>query len=62
MKEKYGMHRGECGLDIASINDDIVIFVMQVLACKLLRKCHRDQVPTGVIAATEKCAAGVQMN
>jgi glutamate synthase domain-containing protein 2 len=35
---------------------------MQVLACKLLRKCHKDQVPTGVIETTEKCVTGVQMN
>jgi hypothetical protein len=49
MKEKYDTHRGARGLDVVSINDDSVRFVMQVLACKLLRKCHRDQVPTGVI-------------
>jgi hypothetical protein len=54
--------RGACGLDVASINDDTVWFMMQVLACKLLRKCRKDQVPTGVIATTEKCVAGVQMS
>jgi hypothetical protein len=62
MKEKYGTFRGAHGLDVASINDDTVRFATQVLACKLLRKCHKDQVPAGVIAATEKCTAGVMMN
>jgi hypothetical protein len=42
MKEKYNMQRGVCGLDVAIINDDFVRFVVQVLACKLLMKCHRD--------------------
>jgi hypothetical protein len=46
----------------ASINDDTIRFVTQVLACKLLRKCCKDQVPAGVIEATEKCIAGVMMN
>jgi len=49
MEEKYGTHRGAHIFDIANINDDTVIFATQVLACKLLRKCCRDQVPTGVI-------------
>jgi hypothetical protein len=52
----------ECGLDVASISDDCVKFAMQVLACKLLRKCRRDQVPAGAITVTEKCVEGVQMN
>jgi hypothetical protein len=55
-------HRGACSLDVASINDDTVRFATQVLACKLLRKCCKDQVPIGVIAIAEKCVAGVQMN
>jgi hypothetical protein len=35
---------------------------MQVLAYKLLHKCRKDEVPVVVIAATEKCSEGVQMN
>jgi hypothetical protein len=34
----------------------------QALACKLLRKCRKYQVPTMVIAAAEQCVEGVQMN
>jgi hypothetical protein len=62
MKEKFDMYRGACGLDVASINDECIRFAMQVLACKLLRKCCKDQVSTGVIATMEKCVEGVQMN
>jgi hypothetical protein len=62
MKDKYGTYRATRRLDVASINDYFLIFAMQVLAFKLLRKCRKDQIPEGVIAAVEKCAAGVQMN
>jgi hypothetical protein len=36
MKEKFDTFRGKRGLDVKSINDKNVRFVMQVLACKLL--------------------------
>jgi hypothetical protein len=49
-------------LDVKNISDDNVQFAMQVLACKLLHKCRKDEVPTAVIAAVEKCIEGVQMN
>jgi hypothetical protein len=54
MKEKFDTYRGLCGIDVASINDKCVRFVMQVLACKLLRKCCKDQVSEGVIETMEK--------
>jgi hypothetical protein len=38
MKDKYGMHKEACILNIARINSDSVKFAMQVIACKLLRK------------------------
>jgi hypothetical protein len=62
MKEKFQTFRGKRGLDVKSINDKNVRFVTQVLACKMLRKCHKDEVPVAVIAAIEKCMEGVQMN
>jgi hypothetical protein len=46
MKEKYGTHRAVHGLDVARINDDSFSFVTKVLACKLIKKCHRDHVST----------------
>jgi hypothetical protein len=46
MKEKYGTFREVRRLDVTSINDDTIRFVTQVLACMLLRKCRKYQVPT----------------
>jgi hypothetical protein len=45
-----------------SIKDDTVRFVTQVLACKLLRKCHKDQVSVRFITTMEKFTSGVMMN
>jgi hypothetical protein len=62
MKEKFNMFRGELGIDVESINDKCVRFATLVLDCKLLRKCHNDQVSIGMIVAMDKCVEGIQMN
>jgi hypothetical protein len=41
MKEKFHTFCGQRGLDVASICDLMVRFVMQALACKLLRKVQK---------------------
>jgi hypothetical protein len=41
-------------LDVAIISDDVVRFAMQVLTCKLLRKCQKDEVSAAVIETMEK--------
>ena len=62
MKEKFGMFMEVHGLKILSINDDCVKFAMQVLSCKFLRKCRREQVPAGAIGTIEKCVKDVKMS
>jgi hypothetical protein len=62
MKEKFQTHRGKQGLDVKNINNKNVRFAMQVLACKLLCKCKKDEVPAVVIEVVEKCVEWVQMN
>jgi hypothetical protein len=62
MREMFHTHREQRGLDVTGICDLKIRFVTQVLACKLLRKCIKYQVPTTVIVVTEKCVEGVQMN
>jgi hypothetical protein len=61
-REKFHTHRGVCGLDIERICDPTVRFAAQVFSFKLLRKCRKHQVPARVIAKTEKCVKGIQMN
>jgi hypothetical protein len=34
---------------------------MKILACKLLRKCRREEIPAGVVAVAAQCAEGTTM-
>jgi hypothetical protein len=54
MKEKFNTFRGKRGLDVCSISDDVVRFLVKVLACKLLRKCQKDEVLIAIITAAKK--------
>jgi len=62
MKDNFDTFRGKRGMDVRNINDKNVRFAMQVLACKMLRACRKDEVSTVVIATTKKCIARVPMN
>lgn len=56
MKAKYKLEKWKRGYVIASIKDRGVRVVTQLLASKLMRKCHVDEVPASVIALAGKCA------
>lgn len=43
------------------INDDNIKFVTQLMACKFLRKCHKDKCPTVAVKEAEMCVTGVKM-
>jgi hypothetical protein len=58
MREKFHIVRGVHRLDVPSIYDPTIRIVTQVLTCKLLKKCRKDQVPTSVIVVAEKCVEG----
>lgn len=59
---KYDMTRGKWGFVVQHINDPSVLFAIQVLTYKLLRKFQKEEVSIGVILAPTKCLLGVQMN
>jgi hypothetical protein len=56
MKKTYGTERGSCGIIIKMINDASTWMARKLMACKLLRKCHKEEVPMGVVIATTQCA------
>ena len=62
LKEKYDLIRDTKGFAIASINDYTIWFTAKVLSTKLLRKMRQNQCITGMVVASELCAAGVQLN
>jgi hypothetical protein len=43
---------------IRKINELEMRFVIKLMACKLLRNCHKEEAPTGVIAAVAQCVKG----
>jgi hypothetical protein len=62
MKKKYDTDRGTRGIIIKRINDAATQLGAKVLACKLLRKCRREEVPAGVVAVAAQCAEGTSMS
>jgi hypothetical protein len=62
MKKKYGTARGTRGIIIKWINNAATQLGAKILACKLLRKCRKEEVPAGVIAVAAQCAEGTSMS
>jgi hypothetical protein len=58
MKKKYDTARGTRGIIIKWINNPTTQLGIKILACKFLRKCHKDEVPAGVIAIAAQCTEG----
>jgi hypothetical protein len=58
MKKKYDTDRGTRGIIIKRINDVMTQMATKILACKLLRKCRKEEVPAGVVAVAAQCVEG----
>jgi hypothetical protein len=62
MKKKYGIARGTRGIIIKWIKNAVTQLGKNILACKLLRKCHKDEVPSGVIVVVAQCKEGTSVS
>jgi hypothetical protein len=62
MKKNYGTDRGTKGIIIKRINDATTQLGAKILACNLLRKFHREEVPVRVIVVAAQCAEGTSMS
>jgi hypothetical protein len=62
MKKKYGTARGTRDIIIKRINNATTQLGAKILACKLLRKYRREEVPAGVIAIAAQCVEGTSMS
>jgi hypothetical protein len=62
MKKKYGTARGTRVIIIKWVNNTATQLGANILACKLLRKCRKEEVPAGVIAVADQCAEGTSMS
>jgi hypothetical protein len=62
IKAKYGTKRGNRGIGISDINDPTMRFATRPLGYKLMSKCRKEEVPTGVVEAATQCAKGSSMS
>jgi hypothetical protein len=58
INNKYGTDRGSMGMIIKQIIEPTMIFATKLMACKILRKCHKEEAPAGVIVAVVQCTKG----
>jgi hypothetical protein len=49
MKNKFNTDKGSRGLIINRINEHVTRLATNLLACQLLRKCHKEEALAGVI-------------
>jgi hypothetical protein len=62
MKQTYGTERGSRGIIINRISEPTTRLATKLMACKLLRKCRKEEVPAGVIAAVVQCMKGIVLS
>lgn len=62
MKEKFKLVKKLRRYAISNIYDPTVKVAKQILAGKVMRKCHVDEVPVLVIALAAQCTEGVEFN
>jgi hypothetical protein len=62
VKAQFRTNRGTRGIIIKDINDPATKFSTNLMACKLLRKCRKEEAPTGVIEVVVQCAKGVVLS
>ena len=58
MKKKYGTERGSREIIINRTSEPATRLAMKLMACKLLRKCHKEESPVELIATTTQCMKG----
>jgi hypothetical protein len=61
IKDKYGVERGNRGIKISDINDPSTSLATRILRCKIMHKCHKDEVSSSVVIVTTQCAKGSSM-
>jgi len=62
MKDKFKLVKKSHRYSICSISDLAIKVATHILAGKVMRKCHADEVPIHVIALATQCIEGVQCN
>jgi len=59
MKKNYKLEKKKRGYAISNIKEKAIRVAIQILAGKVMRKCHADEVPAPVVALAKQCTEGV---
>lgn len=62
MKDKFKLVKKLHGYSISSITNPTVKVATQILARKIMRKCHADEVSTLLVSLVAQCMEGIQLN
>jgi hypothetical protein len=62
MKKNYGTKRGLRGIIIKRISDATTRMATKIMACNLLRKFRKEEVPAEVVIAATQCAKGTTLS
>ena len=62
MKECFGLTKGKQGYHTSAIQHQNISFTVELLACKLMRKCKPYEVPAPIVSIAANCAEGYSYN
>ena len=58
MKDRFGLTKGKRGYQTLTIWHQSIRFAVDLLACKLMRKCRPNEVPVSIVSIAVNCAEG----
>jgi hypothetical protein len=59
VKEQFGTKKGNKGIFLRDINNNVERFTNKLMACKVLRRCRKEEAIEGFIIVTAQCVKGV---
>jgi hypothetical protein len=62
MNKTYNIERGSRDIIIKIITNVATIMATKLMACNLLIKCRKEEVPAGVVIAAAQCTNGTMLN
>ena len=62
MKGRFGLMKGKRGYQTSRLQHQNIHFTVELLACKLMRKCRLNEVPTPIVSIVANCAEGYSYN
>ena len=58
MKDRFGLTKGNRGYQTSTIWHQNIRYAIEILACKLMRKCRTNEVPAPIVSIVANCAEG----